>query len=154
MWTGDGWYGATFSVGEMRRPERSLPAGLIAGTGAVLVMYTLLNLVYLRALPVSAMTATPRVGEAAAEALFGAGGARLVSLAVLVSTFGCLAATILCAARIYLPVAQDGLLFRSLAHVHPRHRTPRDASWRRASGRACRRSRGPTASSTPTWCSP
>jgi len=138
----------------MRRPERSLPAGLIAGTGAVLVMYTLLNLVYLRALPVSAMTATPRVGEAAAEALFGAGGARLVSLAVLVSTFGCLAATILCAARIYLPVAQDGLLFRSLAHVHPRHRTPRDASWRRASGRACRRSRGPTASSTPTWCSP
>ena len=124
LWTFDGWYGLTLSAGEVRRPGRNLPLGLIAGTGAVLVMYTLLNLVYLRALPVAAMAGTPRIGESAAAALFGPAGARLVTLAVLVSTLGCLASTILYAARIYLPMAQDGVFFPTLARVHPRFRTP------------------------------
>lgn len=124
LWTFDGWYGLTLSAGEVRRPGRNLPLGLIAGTGAVLVMYTLLNLVYLRALPVAAMAGTPRIGESAAAALFGPTGARLVTLAVLISTLGCLASTILYAARIYLPMAQDGVFFPSLARVHPRFRTP------------------------------
>ncbi|MFH1175835.1 MAG: amino acid permease [Acidobacteriota bacterium] len=124
LWTYDGWYGLTFSAGEMRRPERDLPLGLIWGTVAVMVLYALLNLVYIRALPVEAIAATPRIGEGAAAALFGAGGARAVSAAVLISAFGCLAATILYAARIYLPMAQDGLFFRAIAEVHPRFHVP------------------------------
>jgi basic amino acid/polyamine antiporter, APA family len=124
LWTYDGWYGLALSAGEVRQPERNLPRGLVWGTAAVIVMYLLLNLVYLRALPVEAIAATPRIGESAAAALFGANGARLVSLAVLVSAFGCLAATILYAARIYLPMAQDGLFFHALAEVHPRFLTP------------------------------
>ncbi len=124
LWTYDGWYGLALSAGEVRQPERNLPRGLIWGTAAVIVMYLLLNVVYLRALPVEAIAATPRIGESAAAALFGATGARLVSLAVLVSAFGCLAATVLYAARIYLPMAQDGLFFHALAEVHPRFLTP------------------------------
>jgi basic amino acid/polyamine antiporter, APA family len=129
LWTYDGWYGATCSAGEIRDPGRNLPRGLIWGTAAVTALYVLLNLVYVRALPVAAMAATPLIGEAAAAVLFGPGGARLVSLAVLVSTFGCLSSTILYSSRIYLPMAQDGLLFRSLARIHPRHRTPVASLW-------------------------
>jgi APA family basic amino acid/polyamine antiporter len=124
LWSYDGWYGLVLSAGEVRQPERNLPRGLVWGTVAVIGMYLLLNVVYIRALPVEAMATTPRIGETAAAALFGPLGARLVSLVVLVSTFGCLAATILYAARIYLPMAQDGLFFHALAEVHPRHRTP------------------------------
>ena len=124
FWTFDGWYGAASMAGEMRTPERSLPRGLVAGTLIVTALYVLLNLAYLRALPVEAMGGSERIAEAAAGALFGPLGSRLVSLAVLISTFGCLSATILYAARIYLPMAEDGLFFRSLARVHPRFRTP------------------------------
>jgi APA family basic amino acid/polyamine antiporter len=124
LWGYDGWYGLVLSAGEVRQPERNLPRGLIWGTVAVTAMYALLNVVYIRALPVEVMATTPRIGETAAAALFGAIGARLVSLVVLVSSFGCLAATILYAARIYLPMAQDGLFFHALAEVHPRYRTP------------------------------
>jgi basic amino acid/polyamine antiporter, APA family len=124
LWSYDGWYGATFSAGELRAPERSLPRGLVLGTLVVIALYALLNVVYLRAMPVSDIAATPRIGESAATALFGAAGGRLVSCAVLVSTFGCLAATILYAARIYLAMARDGLFFRALGEVHPRSRTP------------------------------
>ena len=124
LWGYDGWYGATFLAGEMRRPARDLPRGLLTGTLAVTVLYVLTNVVYVRALSVDAMGAAPRIGEAAAAVLFGPTGARLVSLAVVFSTFGCLSSTILYCTRIYLAMAQDGVFFRALARIHPRHRTP------------------------------
>jgi APA family basic amino acid/polyamine antiporter len=120
----DGWYQATFSAGELRDPSKSLPRGMIAGTFLVGVLYLLINVVYFRALPVEAVGQSERIGEAAVTALLGANAGRLMSLAILVSVFGCLSATILTASRICLPMAQDGLLWRGLATIHPRHRTP------------------------------
>jgi APA family basic amino acid/polyamine antiporter len=75
------------------------------------------------------MAASSRVGETAAAALFGPMGGRLLTAAVLVSTFGCLAATILYSSRIYLSMAQDGLFFRSLAAIHPRYKVPVRSLW-------------------------
>lgn len=129
LWTYDGWYGLTCSAGEMRDPGRSLPRGLILGTAAVMVLYLLLNLVYIRALSVPDMAGSARIAETAASVLFGAGAARLVSAAVLVSTFGCLSSTILYSSRIYLPMAEDGLFFKSLARVDPKYRTPVACLW-------------------------
>jgi basic amino acid/polyamine antiporter, APA family len=124
LWTFDGWYAVTNLAGEMRRPGRDLPLGLIGGTLAITLLYTLVNVAYLRALPVEAMAATGRIGEAAAVALFGTAGGRMISAAVLVSTFGCISSTILYAARIYLPMARDGVFFPALARIHPRYQTP------------------------------
>nr|MDP9120393.1 APC family permease [Acidobacteriota bacterium] len=121
--------GLTCSAGEVRNPARDLPRGLILGTAVVTVLYLLLNLVYVRALPVAAMAATPRIGETAAAVLFGPGAARLVSLAILISTFGCLSSTLLYSSRIYLPMARDGLFFPSLGSVHPRFHTPVASLW-------------------------
>jgi len=129
LWTYDGWYAITFAAGEVRAPERDLPRGLLLGVAAVIATYLLLNLVYLRALPVEALARTPRAAEAAAGVLLGAGAARLVTAAVAVSALGCLAATVLYAARVYQPMAADGVFFRSVARVHPRWRTPVAALW-------------------------
>ncbi len=129
LWTYDGWYGATFSAGEMRRPQSQLPIGLIAGTAVIMLLYLGLNAVYLRALPLAEMAATPRIGETAAAALFGPAGARAVAAVVVISTLGCLSATILYSSRIYQPMARDGVFFRALARVHPRYRTPGRSLW-------------------------
>jgi basic amino acid/polyamine antiporter, APA family len=124
FWAYDGWYGMTNLAGEMRNPERDLPRGLVLGTITITVLYLILNLVFLRALPIETLSQSPRVAEAAAAVLFGSIGARLLTAAVLVSAFGCLAATILYAPRIYLPMAQDRVFFPALARIHPRYRTP------------------------------
>jgi basic amino acid/polyamine antiporter, APA family len=129
LWTFDGWYGLTFSAAEMRDPGRHLPRGLIWGTLICAALYLLLNFAYLRALSVAEIAGTPRVGEAAASALLGAGGARALSAAIVVSAFGCLASTILYSARLYLAMARDGLFFASLGRVHPRFRTPGRSLW-------------------------
>jgi APA family basic amino acid/polyamine antiporter len=124
LWSYDGWYGATNVAGEMHRPERNLPIGLIGGTAAITILYVLMNLFYVNTLSVEEMGQTGRIAETASTALFGPIGGRIVTAAVLISTFGCISATILYAARIYLPMAQDGVFFPSLARIHPKHRTP------------------------------
>src|SRR5207244_8560898 len=44
LWGYDGWYGATFLAGEMRRPARDLPWGLLTGRLAVAVLCRLMHL--------------------------------------------------------------------------------------------------------------
>jgi len=124
LWTFDGWYGVTYLGGEMKEPSRDLPRAMITGVLGVTILYLLLNVVYLRAVPIDQIPSHPRIAEAAAEALFGAGAAKLVSLAVMLSAFGCIGATILYSTRTYLPMARDGVFFQSLAVVHPKWRTP------------------------------
>ncbi|HVN46148.1 MAG TPA: amino acid permease [Steroidobacteraceae bacterium] len=124
LWCYDGWYQATFCAGEIRDPRRSLPRGMLIGTLVTTALYILVNLVYLRALPIAELGRSPGIGEAAAAALFGPRFAAPVMLAIFIAVFGCLSSNVLTAARIYLPMAQDGLFFRALARIHPVHRTP------------------------------
>ena len=124
LWCFDGWYQPLLCSGEVRDPGRNLVRGMVAGVAAVTVLYVLVNVVYLRALSPLEMGQSPRVGEAAAGALFGVGGAHVMALAIGVSILGCLASCILTGARAYLPMAQDGLFFKWLAKVHPVYRTP------------------------------
>jgi APA family basic amino acid/polyamine antiporter len=129
LWTYDGWYGVTCTAGELKDPARNLPRGLIAGTAIVVVLYLLLNVVYFRALPVPTIAGAPRVAELATGTLFGPWAARLMTAAVLVSSFGCLSASLLYTSRIYQPMAADGLFFRAVGRVHPRHHVPVVSLW-------------------------
>jgi basic amino acid/polyamine antiporter, APA family len=129
LWTYDGWYGLTFSAGEMKDPGRNLPLGIILGTAGVVTLYVLVNLVYVRTLSIEEMASHPRVAEAVAAALMGPVGARLLSAVVVISAFGCVSATILYSSRLYQPMAEDGVFFRSLAVIHPRYRTPVRSLW-------------------------
>lgn len=124
LWSYDGWYAVTNMAGEMRKPARDLPLGIVGGTLAITLLYTAANVVYVRTLSVEEMAATGRIGETAATTLFGNLGGRVITAAVLVSIFGCISSTILYAARIYLPMAEDGSFFPMMARIHPKYRTP------------------------------
>ncbi|MEO8276184.1 MAG: amino acid permease [Thermoanaerobaculia bacterium] len=129
LWTYDGWYGLTFAAGEMKNPGRTLPLGLIGGTAILTALYLLVNFVYLRGIPVERMGSETRIGEAAANALFGPAAGQWLAAIVVVSTFGCLAATILYSSRIYQPMAADGLFFPSLAKIDPVTHVPARSLW-------------------------
>ena len=129
LWTYDGWYGATFSAGEMKDPQRTLPFGLVWGTVIVMVLYALINLVYFVALPLDAIAEIPLYSLSCAAVHIGNVGGKLMSFAILVSTFGCLAATILYSPRIYLAMSRDGVFFRSLGTVDPKFHTPARSLW-------------------------
>lgn len=123
-WSFAGWEEVSFVAGEVRRPSRNLPRALFLGTAGVTVLYLLVNYVYLKTLPVSEMAGIVRVGEVAANVLFGETGAVLLSAAVIVSIVGALNGSVLVGPRVYFAMARDGLFFRKAAEVHPRFRTP------------------------------
>lgn len=132
LWTYDGWYGATFSTGEMKDPAKSLPRGLIYGTIAVTLLYVAVNVVYARAMTPQQMAGSARIGEDAAAVFAGPTAAKGVALAIVLSTLGCLASTILYASRIYGPMAEDGLFFKGLAKIDPRTHVPVRSLWAQA----------------------
>jgi len=127
LWAYEGWNNITFTAGEIKDPQRNLPRSLILGMSAITLIYVGMNLVYLYAMPIGDMVATDTIGEAAAGRLFGPLGSTLMSLCVLVSVFGCISATVISGPRVFYAMAKDGLFFRRIAAVHPRHRTPAQA---------------------------
>jgi APA family basic amino acid/polyamine antiporter len=74
LWAYDGWNNGTFAGDEVKNPERNIPLGLILGTGGVVVIYVLLNLVYYHLLPLSTVAQSPRVAAEAGMRLFGRAG--------------------------------------------------------------------------------
>jgi APA family basic amino acid/polyamine antiporter len=132
FWTYDGWYSVNCTAEEIRDPERTIPRGLALGVVTVTVVYVLVNFVYLLALPFEKIKGVVRVGELAASALFGGGGAALFAALIMVSVFGCLNANILFGARVFYAMARDGAFFRSMGRLGRRSRVPAGALWGQA----------------------
>ncbi|MGA3126493.1 MAG: amino acid permease [Candidatus Korobacteraceae bacterium] len=137
LFSADAWNNVTFTAGEVRNPQRNLPLSLAIGTGAVILIYIAVNFIYLLVLPFwgepFSMTSVgrgiqyaseDRVATAVMQQLMGQSGAKLMALAILVSTFGCNNGLILAGSRVYYAMARDGLFFRSVGHLHPRFKTP------------------------------
>jgi APA family basic amino acid/polyamine antiporter len=122
-----GWHMVTYTAGETTLPSRTIPVALVAGVAIVTACYILLNLVYLRVLPLDAVRQSTRIAADAADVIFGWGGAQLLTVVVLVSAAGSLTGIILTGPRMYFAMARDGLAPRALARVHPRFRTPATA---------------------------
>jgi APA family basic amino acid/polyamine antiporter len=122
-----GWHMVTYTAGETRDPERTIPRALLVGTLVVTGCYLSLNAAYIRVLPLPQLIASQRVAADAASALVGHRGATIVSLLVILSGAGSLNGIILGGPRVYFAMAQDRLAFRWLGAIHPRYRTPHAA---------------------------
>ncbi len=122
-----GWHMVTSSSEETVNPTRTIPRALLLGTLIVTVAYLLMNAVYLYVLPLDQVATSTRVAADLADRLLGGGGGAAMSAIVMFSTFGALAGIILAGPRVYLAMANDGLLFRWAGAVHPRFQTPHRA---------------------------
>jgi len=137
LFSADAWNNVTFTAGEVRNPQRNLPLSLAIGTGAVILIYIAVNFVYLMVLPLAGdpnsltsvgrgiqYASEDRVATAVMQQIMGQSGAKLMALAILVSTFGCNNGLILAGSRVYYAMARDGLFFHSVGRLHPRFKTP------------------------------
>ena len=126
-WTVGGWEYVTFAAGEIKNPKKNLPLALIIGTIIILVLYFLINIAYLKVLPMDTLIGEIKVGEMAAKTLYGPGIAGVFTLVIIVSMFGALNGNILVGSRVYYAMAKDHLFFSSAANVHPKFKTPGNA---------------------------
>ncbi len=133
LFSSDAWNNVTFAAAEVQNPAKNLPRALLLGTGIVTVLYCLVNVAYLQALPLVGDAAgttafargiqhatQDRVATAVVEQMFGGAAPTIMAIAIIVSAFGCSNGMILSGARVYWAMARDGLFFRTAGTLSAR----------------------------------
>ena len=124
MFAYSGWNASTYIGSEIKKPERNLPGSLIIGTAVVIILYLLLNAVFVYAIPADEMKGVISVGGLAMAKLFGSGAGRIFSLLISFALFSSLSALIIIGPRVYYSMARDGLFFKFAAHTSSRYSVP------------------------------
>lgn len=125
MFTYSGWNAAAYVAEEIRDPGRNVPRALAIGTGAVIVIYVLLNGLYLYVLPVGSLAQVRgSVLDVIADRLLGLRAGDVMGVVSIVSLAASISAMTFAGPRVYYAMARDGLFFASAARVHPRYHTP------------------------------
>jgi len=128
FWAYQGWVSVGFIGGEVKDANRNIPKGIAAGVAIVIVVYALVNLTYLSLLSIPQLISINEAGNqiAAVEAVrgfWGTGGVIFISLLILLSTLGCLHASILTGSRPYYAMSRERLFFRPIGKLN-RHNVP------------------------------
>ncbi|MGB7848712.1 MAG: amino acid permease [Candidatus Acidiferrum sp.] len=120
LFSADAWNNIGFTAAEVKNPKRDVALSMAFGTVIVMTLYILANLAYLCALPLGQIQNAPddRVATAALSAIFGAKGAAIMAVAIIVSTFGCNNGLILAGSRVAYAMAKDGLFFKATGKLN------------------------------------
>ena len=119
-----GWQHALWIGGEVRRPDRNVPFGIIAGVLVVVSAYLLVNWAYLHLLGWGGVAGSDAPAADAMAAVWPGKAQRVVAGAVAVSAFGVLNAQLLAGPRLVYGMASQGQFFSLFARVNVRHGTP------------------------------
>jgi len=122
LFSADAWNNIGFTAAEVKNPKRDVALSMVFGTIIVISLYCLANLAYLFALPLAQIQNAPddRVATAALSAIFGAKGAVMMAVAIIISTFGCNNGLILAGSRVAYAMAKDGLFFKATGKLNDR----------------------------------
>ena len=120
LFSADAWNNIGFTAAEVKNPKRDVALSMAFGTIIVISLYCLANLAYLCALPLNQIQNAPddRVATAALSAVFGAKGAAMMAVAIIISTFGCNNGLILAGSRVAYAMAKDGLFFKATGKLN------------------------------------
>jgi APA family basic amino acid/polyamine antiporter len=128
MFSYSGWNAAAYVAEEIRNPGRNVPIALAIGTGAVVLLYLALNVLFLYALPPAELGGLLAQGkgltDVVAQRLFGGVAGTLLALLTIVSIAASISAMVLAGPRVYYAMARDGVFPPAVARVHPRFHTP------------------------------
>jgi APA family basic amino acid/polyamine antiporter len=118
LWAYDGWNNVAPLAGEIRDPQRNMPRAFVGGMLVVGALYLFVNVAYFYALSPVEVASVPQSSSVATEVLkrfLGPLAVSLTAIALMVSSFGSLHASVLANSRIPFAMARDGLFFRGLA---------------------------------------
>jgi basic amino acid/polyamine antiporter, APA family len=124
MFAYSGWNSATYIGSEIKNPRKVIPRSLLISTGIVMILYLLLNLFFVYAVPPEKMVGEPEIGGLAAGSAFGPVAETIISLLISFALFSSLSAFIILGPRVYYSMAREGYFFKLFAQVHPRFKVP------------------------------
>jgi APA family basic amino acid/polyamine antiporter len=110
MFAYDGWLGVGAVAGEMKRPEKDLPKAIVFGLTFIMLVYVLINTVFLKTLPVEQIAGNLNAASDASTLIFGSVGGKLVTIGILVSVYGALNGYTMTGIRVPYSLAIEGMI--------------------------------------------
>jgi APA family basic amino acid/polyamine antiporter len=118
-----GWNASTYVGSEVSNPVKNIPRSLIVGTFAVSIIYLLLNILYVYAVPPGEMKGVISIGGLTANKLFNRSLDQLFSLFIAMILLSAISVLTIIGPRVYYAMAQSGHFF-GLARKINRSRVP------------------------------
>ncbi len=111
MFAYSGWNASTYVGAEVQNPVKNIPRSLISGTFTVTVLYLLLNILYVYAVPPLEMKGVISIGGLTANNLFNRSMDQLFSLFIAVILLSAISVLTIIGPRVYYAMAQSGHFF-------------------------------------------
>jgi APA family basic amino acid/polyamine antiporter len=119
-----GWDRVGYVAEEMKDPRKVIPRSMVIGMLSILVIYLAVITVYHYSLGMDGIRATSTPAADSATMMIGAYGGGFIALIAIISALGSINGTMMSASRVYYAMANDGLFFKWLDHIHHRFRVP------------------------------
>jgi len=126
MYSYSGWNAAVYITGEIKNPEKNVPRSLLVGTGIVIVIYVLLNAVFLATTPVPELKDQIEVALIAGKHIFGAYGGRVAGAVICLGLVSAISSMTWIGPRVSMSMGEDHWLLRMLGRKNP-HGIPTNA---------------------------
>jgi basic amino acid/polyamine antiporter, APA family len=118
IYTYDGWTGPIYFSEELHDPGRQIPRAMFGGLLCVAVIYILVNVAFMTAVPPATIAGSTLAAASVARALFGTTGDVVVRVIVLATLPSAIIACLLMASRVLYALGRDGLGPRLATHVN------------------------------------
>ncbi len=115
-----GWNAAAYVGGEIANAQTTLPRSLLLGAGAVGVLYVLVNVSYLSAVPTAQLSGVKEVAHDVAQRLWGTTGGNLTSALIALTLISPVSAMIMIGPRVLEAMSTDGFMPRSFSRLNRR----------------------------------
>jgi len=122
-----GWNAAAYITEELKSPKKSLPIALIGGTVAVTVLYTFLQYVFLKHVPIAELQGQLNVGTIAMSKMLGENYGKLFGLAISLLLVSGISAMIWVGSRVTSSIANDHRFWQYFKT--PQNDVPQKALW-------------------------
>ena len=126
MYSYSGWNAAAYISGEIKQPEKNVPRSLLVGTGLVIVIYVLLNAVFLATTPVQELKGRLDVALIAGKHIFGTNGGRVAGAVICLGLVSAISSMTWIGPRVSMSMGEDHWLLRLLGRKNL-HGIPRNA---------------------------
>jgi basic amino acid/polyamine antiporter, APA family len=114
MYSYSGWNASAYISSEIKRPEKIVPRSLLAGTGLVLVIYVLLNAIFLATTPAEELKGQLEVALIAGKHIFGENGGRFAGAIICLGLVAAISSMTWIGPRVTMSMGEDHWLLRWL----------------------------------------
>jgi len=102
-----GWNATAYMIDEIESPEKNVPRSILTGTLVVMLLYVLMNFVFLLSAPADAMRGKEDVGFVVADYIFSSRGALIIGALISFFLVSTISSMVVVGPRVISRVAQD-----------------------------------------------